>query len=352
VSATTQTDIPEGGKVYLQYSSGWSRVAGLSVCTVSGLSAHSDGTTAITTTLTSTTELSITGMGLTASGANLKVSCTYMTGPTTASATTHVVNELSTRDEADNDINTWVTGSTCATNATVNASAAASTVAGVSSDWSHTISPKNIDQSAANGTFKFKVNQFLPKGSLITVAFPNNLSNALSSVSDLKNYCWCDQQYTSCTSSSNSIILTTAVDISSSTSIDVWVDDAFTTTSSVTASTTGFDITASWNNIAIIDDLGVSGTAYTTASLFTPDAAVAGAVSDDLISVYANNPGESSDYTFSFKVGGGYTVGDSIMIKFPREFDLFVGDAGQWFSEEPDVYYMMCSSTALGSTWC
>lgn len=94
-----------------------------------------------------------------------------MTGPTTTSATTHVVNELSTGDKAGKDTNTRVIGSTCANNATVNATAAASTVAGVSSDCSHMISPKNIDQSAANGTFKFKVNQFLPKGSLITVAF-------------------------------------------------------------------------------------------------------------------------------------------------------------------------------------
>jgi hypothetical protein len=180
------------------------------------------------------------------------------------------------------------------------------------------------------------------------------LNNALNGISgnDLKDYCWSNQQYSKCESvGASSIKLTTAVDITSSTSIEVWIDDGFSTGSTATISTTGFDIAATWQGISIIDDPDTASS-YSAASQFTPTAAVAGSITDDSYSIEVNNLGASSDYTFSFKVTGGYTVGDSIMIKFPREFDLFVGDAGQWFTEEPDVYYMNCSSTAMGASWC
>jgi len=253
-----------------------------------------------------------------------------MMGPTATSGQADVVNRLFTADENDNKLNEWVAADACSATAQVTVNAASSSTAGVSSDWSHTVTPMNIDQTNANGTFKFKVNQTLPKGSLITVKYPSNLTNSLSNVSgnDLKDYCWSTQQYTKCESvTASSIKLTTAVDITSSTSIEVWLDDGFSTSSTAAISTTGFDITATWQGISIISDPDTAAS-YTAGSQFTPTAAIGGSITDDSVSMYANNPGASSDYTFSFKVTGGYTVGDKIMIKFPREFDLFVGDAG------------------------
>jgi len=152
-----------------------------------------------------------------------------------------------------------------------------------------------------------------------------------------------------CTTSGNGIALTVATDVASGSYIELFVDEGFDTPANTTTSTSGFDITASWGAVSIIDDLA---TAYTAASKFTATAAISGTITEDAITITANNAGESSDYLFSFKSSSGYTVGDMIEIMFPREYDLFVGHASEWFTEESNVYYMDCSSTALGSSWC
>ena len=224
-----------------------------------------------------------------------------------------------------------------------------SSTAGISSAWSHTITPPNVSQTNANGNLKFKVSQTLPKGSIITIAYPANLSNALGSVSDIKDYCWSTVQYSAVSTSGNSLILTTAVDVETGSEIEIYIDGGFNTPTTTTTSTNGFDVTASWNSITIIDDLSVG---YSASSMFTASAAIVSQVTEDSISISVKNAGESSDYAFSWKSSVGYTVGDSILITFPRLYDLFVGNASEWFTEEPNVYYMPCSSNALGASWC
>lgn len=65
-----------------------------------------------------------------------------------------------------------------------------------------------------------------------------------------------------------------------------------------------------------------------------------------------NNAGECADYTFTFKSSTGFATTDSIEIYFPNAFDPFVGMASAWFENEPNSYYLECSSTALSLVWC
>lgn len=65
-----------------------------------------------------------------------------------------------------------------------------------------------------------------------------------------------------------------------------------------------------------------------------------------------NNAGEASDYKFEFKTDTGYAVGESIVITMPDAFDPFVGHASVWLDEEPNTYYMSCSSDSLSLSWC
>ena len=95
-------------------------------------------TKAITPTLINISEMTITGMGLTASDASLKIRCIYMMGPTSASGQGNMVAELTTNDEYGNNINTWTTAATFDTNATVTVSTASSTDVGTSSAWTLT----------------------------------------------------------------------------------------------------------------------------------------------------------------------------------------------------------------------
>ena len=47
-------------------------------------------------------------------------------------------------------------------------------------------------------------------------------------------------------------------------------------------------------------------TGYSTASKFIATAAITGTITEDAITITANNAGESSDYLFSFKSSVGY----------------------------------------------
>jgi hypothetical protein len=71
-----------------------------------------------------------------------------------------------TYDPLNNEINKW-----CTVDKTV-AVTLVTVTAGTSSDWAHTIAPSNISQTGVSGSFKFKLSQTLPKGSVVTIAYP------------------------------------------------------------------------------------------------------------------------------------------------------------------------------------
>ena len=346
VSVRTATEIPEGGTITLIYDSGFAKTADLTTCTVTGLSADSTTGVGPTVTPTNTSTTTITSFAAVTTSTSISISCDYLIGPNTVSATQNVVQSLVSAING-NEINRWDSSSTC--NKQVSVAAASTITAGVSSEWSVIIAPNNISQTNVNGTIKFKVSQTLPKGSSVTIAYPLTLSSALSAVSDIKDYVWSTVQYSAVSSSGNTLLFTPGEDVPVGSWIEIYIDAGFNTGADTTTSTNGFDVTASWETIPIIAD---PDTGYSASSKFTASAAISGTITDDSISIAVNNAGESSDYAFSWTSSVGYTVGDSIEITFPREFDLFVGDANEWFTEEVNTYYINCSSTAMGASWC
>lgn len=188
----------------------------------------------------------------------------------------------------------------------------------------------------------------MPEGSIIAIDLPDNLTNSLSSSSDISEYCWSKTTYVTCrTNSSGEIELTTAVDVSSGTLIEIYVEDFFTT--GTAAGSTGFDIKADWQSINLVLDT----TTYSNDQKFTPGSSLSGATfSVPVVSMSATNEASMSDVTIQFKVTTGVLATDHLKIQFPREFDPFVGDASIMLSEESSTYYLECSSTSLGLCWC
>ena len=85
------------------------------MCSISGLPAKSDGT-GPNINITSTTVVTVTDYGFTNAATTIKISCTYMKGPTSTSGQSDVVERLYTTDDttSNNKINEWTTGSDCA----------------------------------------------------------------------------------------------------------------------------------------------------------------------------------------------------------------------------------------------
>jgi len=136
------------------------------VCTVTGLTASTGNTTIGNSAPTSGQIITLTNFAEVASGSTISVSCTYLTGPTVAGATTVMVASYVTYDPLNNEINKW-----CTVDKTV-AVTLVTVTAGTSSDWAHTIAPSNISQTGVSGSFKFKLSQTLPKGAVVTIAYP------------------------------------------------------------------------------------------------------------------------------------------------------------------------------------
>lgn len=62
---------------------------------------------------------------------------------------------------------------------------------------------------------------------------------------------------------------------------------------------------------------------------------------------------EKATYTFSFISDSAVESGDLIWVFFPTDYDQFLGDADNLYSNtEPGTYYLSCSSSSLGSIQC
>jgi len=149
----------------MTYNSAWAFTA-QSVCTVTGLTPSTGNLVIGNTAPTSGQAISLSNFAEVASGSTISISCTYLTGPTAAGQTTAMVATYLTLDPLNNEINKW-----CAVDKTV-AVTLVTVTAGTSSDWAHTIAPSNISQTGVSGSFKFKLSQTLPKGAVVTIAYP------------------------------------------------------------------------------------------------------------------------------------------------------------------------------------
>lgn len=342
ITATTTVPSLEGAQFDLALESTWA-FSTSTVCSVSGLSATVAGTGPTVSQPKSGQTLSITSFGNFGTD-TFTISCSYVLGTNTASASITLVNTLTLKDAAaGNLINTWAS----AGNPTVTVTTATDT-AGVSKDWSYTLIPNNASAGTADADFSFKVDRELPMGSTVQIKFPTNLGVALAQ-GDINNSCWSMLKYQTCKiNSSSELELVMAVDVAADTLIDLYVNKGYTLPTNVNISTDVFKVSASYAAQTLVTDAAT----LVSTKQFTAAAAIAGTLSGQVFAMSNKNAGEYADYTFTFKSTTGYTATDKIVIYFPVEFDPFVGHASQWLDNESGTYFMKCSSSAMGLSWC
>lgn len=74
---------------------------------------------------------------------------------------------------------------------------------------------------------------------------------------------------------------------------------------------------------------------------------VAGVIDSDdkTISLYVSNTGEFSSYSFIIDSDQDFQEGDEIWVKFPQEYDEFLGKAYIKYAwGAPSTYYLDCKS--------
>jgi hypothetical protein len=221
------------------------------------------------------------------------------------------------------------------------------TAKGSSSNWAHSLTPDNAGVLVgADASIKFKLSETLCIGSVLKIESPLTVKLAAG---DIKDSCWSNKLYTSCQATTNSFTLKLGAEVPSGQEIKLYFEQALTLPGDTTATATGFKVKADWEDTSEF----VSDTE--TTRKFTAEAKLptSAAFTGKGFSMSIKNAGEYSDYTFKFKSSRGYVLKDCFYIDFPAEFDAFVGSAGIWYQvQEPDTYYLNCSSTSLGNVEC
>ena len=135
----------------MTYNSSWG-ITSLSTCTATGLFQPTNGSD-ISTVKTSTIVVTITNFAEIAAGTDLTFTCDYLTGPNVVNSKQEMISTLYTYDDESNIINEW-----CSSDPDVRVDAGI-TSKGVSSEWTASISPPNVNESNCNGNLKFKLSQ-------------------------------------------------------------------------------------------------------------------------------------------------------------------------------------------------
>lgn len=159
-------------------------------------------------------------MGTLGSSVAVDIACTYVVVTNSGSATTKLVDSLLSLDAAGgNQINIW----THATSVNVAVNTTAGTT-GVSSDWAFSFIPNNANVGVpVDGHLKFKVNQTLPKGTILQITFPDNIGQAFGT-GNINNDCFSKISYTECSvTASSRLQMTIAEDVTALNFIELYV---------------------------------------------------------------------------------------------------------------------------------
>ncbi|CAG9328371.1 unnamed protein product [Blepharisma stoltei] len=323
VIVTVPDAVPKNGIVTLTMDTNWSYSS--ASCTVTGM----------TGTCVAGTSTVITASADFSAGA-ITVLFSHVLPPTSGSTAT-CVSAVTTQDANSNYIDS---GSSLTQ--TINLAAAGS--AGTSTITA-TAFPNFVGAASVDMYLSFTLSKQLPAGSVISIS-PGGVGSWLKS-GDIKDYCWSNLAYSACTVTSSNVQVTLVNSLSSGSAVQLYLDSAITLPSSSGATSTGFQISATWSDVSIISD-------SSPGTVFTVNAAPAGAVTLTSVKINnVNNAGEAANYLFSFTSNQAVASGDYFIIQFPRDFDAYLGDADNTYPDcFPNDWYLTCSSTALGSVAC
>lgn len=112
---------------------------------------------------------------------------------------------------------------------------------GVSSEWTKIFTPDNASTATGvDGHLKFKVNQNLPKGTVLQITFPDNITQSFSTGS-IKDNCFSMVMYSACEiNASSRVQLTLAEDVTSLNFIELYISQGFTMPTNTNVSGTTF----------------------------------------------------------------------------------------------------------------
>ncbi|CAG9323210.1 unnamed protein product [Blepharisma stoltei] len=333
LSLVTANPIPAGGKITLILSSSWSYYS--STCTASGLS-DMDSTNKVTCSIASSM-LTITKFAAIPSG-TINISIPQVLPPLSA-GNYQCFTTVLTQDAKSNYIDTG-------TGLTQNVVLTSPGTAGTSTSITATAYPNFAGASGVDIYLSFSLSKALPAGSLIGIN--PGFATWSRSTGDIKDYCWASIDYKSCTIiSTTKLEITTTKDLIAGTTIQIYLDSVLSLPSTVGATSSGWQISTSWQSTTITSDPN-PGTSFTiNAGVSTLIAISSVKISD------VKNAAEAATYVFSFSSGADVASGDYFVIQFPRNFDPYIGDAINTYSDcLPNTWLLSCNSTALGSVSC
>lgn len=230
-----------------------------------------------------------------------------------------------------------------------------------SPDTSVTVSPMNSagkptysavscfpNTASTNGVsiyIAFTLENYLPIGSTISIKSPTS-SWALTG--NIKNKCWFSLKYSSCTVATNQLIIVISEEYNGQ-NLFLLIDEALDTPNLSTGSL-AFSMSTTFYAVSI--DKDIETTTSQTLITVAPPSNVFTLTGDGVV-VTPNNAGEIATYEFTFSISCATVVGYEIWIKFPDNFDSYIGEAYVKFPwGEEDNYDLPCKSTVLGDIRC
>jgi hypothetical protein len=336
--------IPAGGNIVATVHSNWG-VASPAACSVSGLSNQST-TLAVTATLSSNT-CTVTNFAEVAASSSITLTFTGLLPPTSSTSNTSQTFLTSI-------VSNFIISSTAyqidTTSTAVVLTIAAASASRRSSFVTKTTYPMNASTTDLDLYLKFSLANSVPKAGVLELTSP--LTFKISST-NTKNQVWLSPlKYSSVSFSNSTLSITLAEDYTAETLLELFIDKAVDNPTSTTTTSTGFTLKSSWGGAIL--DTDVSQTLQSTQQ-FTASAALTStltASTSNSLTFYPTTACEYATYGFSFKSSVKFATGDMIWIVTPDQFDPYVGMAWVWFTNESTSYYLSCSSSQLGTTWC
>jgi hypothetical protein len=354
VSFTLAHIIPLGGVINMTFNSGW--VAGYSA---TGTTCSGCTTTGLTAATGSTLTCALSGNGVTVSGfaelaagsATVTITVFGLLGPTSVTGTgtaTNFVQSLTSSMSLGGAVIDTMPAANTGSAVTITASS----TAGVTTWTTKKTYPSTAGTTYVDLYLKFSLPHALPACGSIAITSPL----VFKSSGDIKNSCFFSPlQYGSCSISGTVLTLYLNQAYTANSVLELYLDSMVDNPTSTTTTSGGFQALATWGSgsyiITVDQDTGSlqSTQTYTATSILSTT--ITGSTTAAL-SFSPKTSGEMANYVFDFKDTANFAATDQYWIVFPAQYDYFLGDTWTWFSNEPNVYYIGCTSTQLGTAWC
>lgn len=205
--------------------------------------------------------------------------------------------------------------------------------------------PDLASTDAVSLFIQFSLENPLPTSSSITVKSP---TSSWAQSGDIKDKCWFSIKYSACTVSGSSLIIVTDEEYVDS-ELSLLIDDIIDTPISIDEELS-ISISTTFSGVSIDQDTDT--VSNQTLILVNPPTEIFTST-DSGVKIEPSNIGEQATYNFSFSISTKIVKNDEIWIKFPDDYDPYLGQSDAKFSMgEPNNFYIDCQSEVLGNINC